>query len=97
MADVDAASSKIRFNIGFLEGELAKVKAVQASVDGQTKTRNDFASGIEADAFGEQGRIALEARREDILFSATLQGTLGFNGQGGLLSLTSPSLFDFTV
>jgi hypothetical protein len=97
LADVDAASSKIRFNIGFLEGELAKVKAIQSSVEGQIKTRNEFASGIEADAFGEQRRIALEARREELLFSATLQGTLGFNGQGGLLSLTSPSVFDFTV
>lgn len=95
--DVDAASSKIRFNIGFLEGELAKVRAAKTLVEGKIESRNEFAAGVEAEAFGLERRAQLEARREQILFNSTLQNTIGFNNQGGVLALSQPSLFSFTV
>jgi len=97
LSDVDNASSKIRFNIGFLEGELAKARAAQIFVEGQIKEKNKFAAGVEAQAFGDERRAALEAERQDILFSAAFQGTLGFNRQAGLLALTGPAIFNFSV
>ena len=97
LSDVDNASSKIRFNIGFLEGELAKVRAAQIFVEGQIKAKNKFAAGVEAQAFGDERRAVLEAERQDILFSAAFQGTLGFNREAGLLALTGPAIFNFSV
>lgn len=97
LSDVDAASATIRFNIGFLEGELAKVTAAQTLVEGQIKERNEFAASVEAQAFSEERKAALEAQREQLLFSATLQSTLSFNRQGGPLTLTGPSFFDFSI
>ena len=97
LSDVDNASAKIRFNIGFLKGELAKASAAQSFVEGQIKSKNKFAASVEAQAFGDERRAALEAERRDILFSAAFQGSVGFNRQGGLFKLTAPSIFDFSV
>ena len=97
LSDVDNASAKIRFNIGFLKGELAKASAAQSFVEGQIKSKNKFAASVEAQAFGDERRAALEAERQDLLFSAAFQGSVGFNRQGGLFKLTSPAIFDFSV
>jgi len=97
LSDVDSASAKIRFNVGFLEGELAKARSAQSFVEGQIKIKNEFAAGVEAQAFGDERRAALEAERDEILFSGALQRTLGFNRQGGLFALTGPAIFNFSV
>lgn len=97
LSDVDSASAKIRFNVGFLEGELGKARSAQSFVEGQIKIKNEFVAGVEAQAFGDERRAALEAERDEILFSGALQRTLGFNRQGGLFALTGPAIFNFSV
>jgi hypothetical protein len=95
--DVDDTSKTIRFNIAFLEAELAKAQSAQTLVEGKIKTSNEFAAGVEADLFGEQQRQALEAQRSQLLFNSTLQSTLSFDRFGGGLTLNAASLYDFTV
>lgn len=97
LSDVDAASATLRFNIGFLEGELAKVRSAQTLVEGKIRERFDFAAGVEAKAMTEKNRAAIVEQRQDLLFQATVQNTLAFNSQGGALTLTSPSVFDLSI
>ena len=97
LSDVDAASATLRFNIGFLEGELAKVRSAQTLVEGKIRERFDFAAGVEAKAMSEKNRAAIVEQRQDLLFQATVQNTLAFNSQGGALALTSPSVFDLSI
>ncbi|MBC26003.1 MAG: hypothetical protein CMM41_08090 [Rhodospirillaceae bacterium] len=97
LSDVDAASATLRFNIGFLEGELAKVRSAQTLVEGKIRERFDFAAGVEAKAMSEKNRAAIVEQRQDLLFQATVQNTLAFNSQGGALTLTSPSVFDLSI
>ena len=97
LSDVDAASATLRFNIGFLEGELAKVRSAQTLVEGKIRERFDFAAGVETKAMTEKNRAAIVEQRQDLLFQATVQNTLAFNSQGGALTLTSPSVFDLSI
>ena len=97
LSDVDAASATLRFNIGFLEGELAKVRSAQTLVEGKIRERFDFAAVVEAKAMSEKNRAAIVEQRQDLLFQATVQNTLAFNSQGGALTLTSPSVFDLSI
>ena len=97
LSDVDTASANLRFNIGFLEGELAKVRSAQTLVEGKIRERFDFAAGVEAKAMAEKHRAAIVEQRQDLLFQSAVQNTLAFNNQGGALTLTTPSVFDFSI
>ena len=97
LSDVDAASATLRFNIGFLEGELAKVRSAQTLVEGKIRERFDFAAGVEAKAMAENHRAAMVEKRQDLLFQSTVQNTLAFNKQGNALAIASPSVFDISI
>ena len=97
LADLDAASSKLRFNIAIMESQLTKVTAQR---DFNTKLVEDhsaLAVKAETQESAATTTAALVAQRQQLLFSSALQNTLSFDASGTLLSLGLKNMFDFNV
>ena len=97
LADLDAASAKLRFNIAVMEGELAKVTAQRDFNKRLVEEHSALAGRIEAAETAETETAALVAQRQQLLFSSALQNTLSFDASGTLLSLGIQSLFDISA
>lgn len=97
LADLDAGSAKLRFNIAVLEGELTKVTAQR---DFNTKLVNDhkgLASKVQGQELAANTKQSLEAQRQNLLFASVFQGTLSFDASGTLLSLGLSNIFDISA
>ena len=97
LADLDAASAKLRFNITVVEGELTKVKAHREFNAKLVEEHRELAQQVEQDAIVEESKVALEQQRQQILFANVFRSTLTFDGSGSLLSRGIQSLFDLEV
>lgn len=97
LADLDAASAKLRFNIAIMEGELAKVTAQRDFNKKLVEEHSALAGRIQAAETAETETAALVAQRQQLLFSSALQNTLSFDASGTLLSLGIQSLFDISA
>ena len=95
LADIDAASSKLRFNIAVVEGQLTKVTAHRDFNANLIKEHQSLSIKLETQRTGEQQKAALEAERQQLLFAFAFQGSTSFDGSGSLLSLGINNLFDF--
>ena len=95
LADIDAASSKLRFNIAVIEGQLTKVTAHRDFNENLIEENRDLAIKFRTELSSEEQKAALEAERQQLLFASVFQGTVSFDGSGTLLSLGIQSIFDF--
>lgn len=95
LADIDAASAKLRFNIAVIEGQLTKVTAHRDFNAKLVEDHRALAIKAETEKSGEEQKAALEAQRQQLLFAFAFRGTTSFDGSGSLLSLGIDSLFDF--
>lgn len=95
LADIDAASSKLRFNIAVVEGQLTKVTAHRDFNANLIKEHRTLSIKLESERTGQQQKAALEAERQQLLFAFAFQGSTSFDGSGSLLSLGINNLFDF--
>lgn len=97
LADLDAASAKLRFNISVIESELAKVTAHRDFNRRLVDDHNVLAVRVEETKRAEESVAGLEAQRRQLLFASTFQSTLSFDRTGGVLAIGAFSLFDFSV
>lgn len=97
LADLDAASSKLRFNIAIMEGELTKVTAQRDFNENLVNEHSALASKVRSQETAESTKNALIAQRQQLLFNQTLQNTLSFDASGTLLSLGLNNLFDISA
>jgi len=95
LADIDAASSKLRYNIAVVEGQLTKVTAHRDFNKSLVEDHRALSIKLEAEKAGEEQKAALEAERQQLLYAFAFQGSTSFDGSGSLLSLSIDSLFDF--
>jgi len=95
LADIDAASAKLRFNIAVIEGQLTKVTAHRDFNKKLIEDHNALAIKAETEKSAAEQKSALEDQRQQLLFAYAFQGTTSFDGSGSLLSLGINSLFDF--
>lgn len=95
LADIDAASAKLRFNIAVIEGQLTKVTTHRDFNAKLVEDHRALAVKAETQRSAETQKAALEAERQQLLFASAFQGTTSFDGSGSLLSLGINSLFDF--
>jgi hypothetical protein len=97
LADLDAASAKLRFNIAVMESQLTKVTAQR---DFNKKLVDDhmaLANKAQSADTVQSTTSSLVAQRQQLLFSSTLQNTLSFDASGTLLSLGLKNMYDFDV
>lgn len=97
LADLDAASAKLRFNTAVMEGQFAKVKAHRDFNAKLVQQHNDLAQSVQIDKMLDETQEALDTRRRDILFAETFNSVLSFNRTGGVVALGLVSMFDFRV
>ena len=97
LADLDAASSKLRFNIAIMEGELTKITAQRDFNEKLVNDHSALASKIMSQNTASTTKDALIAQRQQLLFNQTLQNTLSFDASGTLLSLGLSNLFDISA
>lgn len=95
LADIDAASAKLRFNIAVVEGQLTKVTAHRDFNAKLIEDHQALAIKAETEKSAEEQKAALEAERQQLLYAYAFQGTTSFDGSGSLLSLGIKNLFDF--
>lgn len=95
LADIDAASAKLRFNIAVIEGQLTKATAHRDFNENLIDEHRSLSIKIETEKSAEEQKVALEAQRQQLLFSLAFQSATTFDGSGSLLSLSIDSLFDF--
>lgn len=95
LADIDAASATLRFNIAVVEGQLTKVTAHRDFNAKLIEDHRALAIKAESEKSAEEQKTALEAERQQLLYAFAFQGTTSFDGSGSLLSLGIQSLFDF--
>lgn len=94
LSDIDNASSKLRFNISVIEGQLAKVTAHRDHNASYIKTNQDVADKILTEKQGADQKAALEAQRQQLLFARAFQGTTSFDASGTLLSIGIQNIID---
>ena len=97
LSDLDAASSKLRFNIAVLEGELAKVSAHRDFNKKLVADHSTLAGRVEQQALSADSRQGLVAQRQQLLFASAFRSTLSFDRTGGVLAFGTASLFDFKI
>lgn len=97
LADLDAASAKLRFNVAVIEGQLTKVTAHRDFNAGLVEEHQGLASKVEQRKTLEETEAAFVAQREQLLFASAFQSSFSFNAGGSLLSLGVSSLFDFSA
>jgi hypothetical protein len=97
LADIDAASAKLRFNIAVVEGQLTKVTAHRDFNAKLIEEHRALSIKLETEKSVEQQKAALEAERQQLLFALAFQNSTSFDGSGSVLSLGIQSLFDFEV
>ena len=97
LADLDAASSKLRFNIAVIESQLTKVTAHRDYNAKFIKENQDLVIKVETEKSAELQKAALESQRQQLLYASVFQGTVSFDGSGSLLSLGIQNLVDFQV
>jgi flagellin-like hook-associated protein FlgL len=97
LSDLDAASSKLRFNLAVLEGELAKVSAHRDFNKKLVADHSTLAGKAEQRALTADSREGLVAQRQQLLFASTFRSTLSFDRSGGVLTFGTASLFDFKI
>jgi len=95
LQDLDAASSKLRFNITLIESQLTKVTAHRDYNKAFVKENQDLAIKIQAKQSAADQKAALEAQRQQLLYASTFQGTTSFDASGTLLSLNIQNIIDF--
>jgi hypothetical protein len=93
--DLDAASSKLRFNIAVIESQLTKVTARRDYNKAFVKENQDLSVKIKSQQSAAQQKAALESQRQQLLYASTFQGTTSFDASGTLLSLGIQNLIDF--
>lgn len=94
LADLDAASAKLRFNITVVEGELTKVKAHRKFNAKLVEEHRELAQQVAQEAALEASEAALEQQRQQVLFANLFRSTVTFDGSGTLLSRGIQNLFD---
>lgn len=97
LSDLDAATSKLRFNIAVLEGELTKVTAHRDFNKKLVADHSALAGKVEQQALSAASREGLVAQRQQLLFVSTFRSTLSFDRSGGVLAFGAASLFDFKI
>jgi hypothetical protein len=95
LSDLDAASSKLRFNITVIESQLTKVTARRDYNKAFVQENTDLAVKINAKKSAAEQKAALEAQRQQLLYASTFQNTTSFDASGTLLSLNIQNLVDF--
>jgi hypothetical protein len=95
LSDLDAASSKLRFNIAVIESQLTKVTAVRDHNAAFVKQNQDLAIKIQGQQSAEQQKAALETQRQNLLYAKVYQGATSFDASGTLLSLGIQHIIDF--
>ncbi len=94
LADLDAASATLRFDITIIETQLAKVTAHRDFNAKLIEEHQALASNVQQQALLEETQKALDAQKQTLLFNNLLQTALSFDGGGNLLSLTIQRQFD---
>lgn len=94
LADLDAASSKLRFDITIVETQLTKVTTHRDFNTKLIEEHNALATNVQQQALLEQTQKALEEQKQTLLFNDLLQSALSFDGGGNLLSLSIQRQFD---
>lgn len=94
LADLDAASSKLRFNLAIVETQLTKVTAHRDFNTKMIDEHNALATNVQQQALLEQTQKALDEQKQTLLFNNLLQSALSFDGGGNLLSLSIQRQFD---
>lgn len=96
LADLDAASATLRFDITVIETQLAKVTAHRDFNAKMIEEHNALANNVQQQALLEQTQKALDDQKQTLLFNNLLQSALSFDGGGNLLSLSIQRQFDET-
>ncbi len=94
LADLDAASAKLRFDITIIETQLTKVTAHRDFNAKLVQEHNDLATNVQQQALLEQTQKALDEQKRTLLFNNLLESALSFDGGGNLLSLSIQRQFD---
>ncbi len=97
LSDLDAATSKLRFNIAVLEGELTKVTAHRDFNKKLVADHSALAGKVEQQSLTADSREGLVAQRQQLLFASTFRSTLSFDRTGGVLAFGTAALFDFKI
>jgi hypothetical protein len=97
LADLDAASSTLRFNISKIEATLGKVSAQRDFNERLVEEHRSLANKIDTTATLDSTQAILASQREQLLFAATFETTLTFNGGGGLVALAVSNLLDISA
>ncbi len=84
LADIDAATAKIRFAIEVFDNHLARVTAFRDQNKARIEQNRDLVSEVESEKLRQQLEAKAARQREELLFSNVLQSTLSFTDQGVL-------------
>lgn len=97
LADLDAGSSKLRFNIAVIEGQLTKVKAHRDYNAAFVAENQNLAIKIQGQKQAEETKAALEAQRQNLLYARVFQGATSFDASGTVLSIGIQNLIDVEI